>query len=254
MMRWRDGLVSVIVPAYNAERYIRETILSACAQTYGNMEILVVDDASNDRTCDIVQALSAEYAQVRLIRQRKNEGASAARNVALKQAAGRYVAFLDSDDLWRPRKIAMQLEALKNSPAVMCYTAIEMLDAAGGIRKPARHVPDRATYRTLLCNTVMATSSILIDRRRTGDFSMADMRSGQDYATWLSLLRGDKAAVGINAPLTGYRVHKGSLSANKLKSVGQVYSIQRRQEGIGMLPAALHTGCFCVHAFKKYFL
>ena len=244
--------VSVIIPVYNDEAYIGQTIDSVLAQTYRDLEIIVVDDASTDNTPRLVQAYGEA---VRYIRLDHNQGAAVARNAGLFLASGRYVAFLDSDDCWLPTKIEKQLACFKNHPTGFCYTAFERMDRDGRVVKtnlPFRHQID---YRFLLKNTLIATSTVLIDRNRLGDFRMPLMRSGQDYATWLQLLRktevSTEVAQGVEEVLVRYRVGKKSLSSNKWSSIGQVWSIQTRQERIPFLQAAFNTFCFCMNALKK---
>ena len=180
-------------------------------------------------------------------------GAAVARNTALTLACGRYVAFLDSDDSWADDKISKQLTSLTETNAFFSYTAITMVDENGLQIKGKRRVVKKADYRTLLRNTVIATSSVLIDRNKYGTFQMPLIRSGQDYATWLMLLRDGSVAVGIDEALTRYRVGSKSLSSQKTKNYIKVWRIQTQNEGIGKLRAAINTGCYCVNAFIKYF-
>ena len=140
----------------------------------------------------------------------------------------------------------------KNSP--FSYAAIEMIDEEEKIIKGKRKLKATCDYNYLLHNTIIATSSVVIDRNELGDFRMPLRRGGQDYATWLSLLRDGTVAYGINETLVRYRVGKNSLSSNKLKSIKQVWQIQTQDEHINKFFAAFHVGCFAFNAAKKYFL
>ena len=164
------------------------------------------------------------------------------------------IAFLDSDDVWLPEKTERQLGLMKKTGSPLSYTAIEMIGEDGTLIKPHRKVKESVDYRFLLRNTMIATSSVIADRELLYDFRMPLRRSGQDYATWLRLLRGNKVAVGINEVLVRYRISGNSLSSNKFKSVKQVWEIQTRDEGIGKLCAAFNLLCFCFNAFKKHFM
>lgn len=250
-----DGtLVSVITPVYNAERFIAKAIDSVLAQTYPNIEMILVDDRSTDRSAEIIKSYTEKHPNVIYKLQEKNMGAAVARNTALTLARGRYVAFLDSDDIWLPDKTERQLELMKKTGSPLSYTAIEMIGEDGTLIKPHRKVKESVDYRFLLRNTMIATSSVIADRELLYDFRMPLRRSGQDYATWLRLLRGNKVAVGINEVLVRYRISGNSLSSNKFKSVKQVWEIQTRDEGIGKLCAAFNLLCFCFNAFKKHFM
>jgi teichuronic acid biosynthesis glycosyltransferase TuaG len=248
MVSFPNETVSVIIPVFNDEAFLRQAIDSVLAQTYRDLELIVVDDASTDGTPRIVEGYGEA---VRFCRLEKNEGVAVARNTGLSLATGRYVAFLDSDDCWLPTKIEKQVACLKNHPTGFCFTAYERMDSEGKHIKANLPFRQQVDYRLLLKNTLIATSTVLIDRNRLGDFRMPLMRSGQDYACWLQLLRGKETALGLEEVLVRYRVGRKSLSSNKWSSIEQVWSIQTKQEGIPMVQAAFNTLCFCLNALKK---
>lgn len=248
-----DGLVSVIMPIYNAEKYLAGTLNSIFEQDYKNIEIVLVDDCSKDKSAEIIAEFQKSHPEIVYYLQEKNMGAGAARNKALELAKGRYVAFLDSDDIWMPKKIQKQLDLMKLKNTPFSYTAIEMIDENNNTIKPKRNLKETCDYKYLLHNTIIATSSVVIDRNVLGNFRMPLRRGGQDYATWLMLLRNGTVACGINEMLVRYRVANGSLSSNKFKSIKQVWEIQTQDEGINKISAAFHVLCFGFNAFKKYF-
>lgn len=252
--RLEEGLVSIITPVYKAERVIGETIRSVQAQTYRHWEMILIDDCSPDHSAQVIQQLAAEDSRIKYHRLERNSGAAVARNKAISLAKGEYLAFLDSDDLWAPEKLERQLAFMSEHQAAFSFTRIQMIDAEGKIVKADVPIPDKADYKYLLRHTVIATSTVVVNRRLTGDFSMPLRRGGQDYATWLQLLRTTDYAYGLNECLTSYRTGGQSLSSNKFKSIQQVYTIQTEDEHIGKIPAAFNTLCFCIYAFKKYFL
>lgn len=251
--RFDNEIVSVITPVYNAERFLRETVESALNQTYPQMEIILVDDCSPDKSSEIIKELMATYPNIVYHLQPSNMGAGVARNTALELANGRYVAFLDADDVWKPEKTARQLELMKEKGSPFGYTAIEMIDETGKVVKGKRKVREKINYKFLLHNTMIATSTVIIDRKELGDFRMPLRRGGQDYATWLSLLRSGCTAVGINEALEQYRLVSGSLSSNKLKSVKQIWEIQTKDEKIFPLIVLKNIFLYAVNAVMKYF-
>lgn len=251
---YQQGLVSIVTPVYKAAGYIEQTIHSVQAQTYKDWELLLVDDCSPDNSQEIIERLSAEDNRIRYHRLQKNSGAAMARNTAISQAQGEYLAFLDSDDLWEPEKLSRQTQFMKEKGCAFSYTRIRMTDAEGNTVKDNIAVPDKISYRGLLRQTVIATSTVMLNRTMIPDFRMPLRRGGQDYATWLQILRETGYAYGINESLTAYRTSSDSLSSNKLDSIRQVYEIQTQDEHISQLSAAVNTLCFCLYAFKKHYL
>lgn len=249
-----EDRVSVLIPVYNAEKYITRTLESVLSQTYKDIEIVLVDDCSKDSSEKIIARYQEVYPEIVYHLQEKNGGAGVARNKALELASGRYVAFLDSDDMWYPEKIEKQLLLMKKKNTPFTYTAIEMIDEKDVCIKPKRNIKEKCDYNYLLHNTIIATSSVVVDRKYFGDFRMPLRRGGQDYATWLMLLRDGIVAYGINKTFVKYRVSKDSLSSNKFKSIKQVWEIQTKDEKICKILATFHVMCFVFNAFKKYFM
>ncbi len=248
------GMVSVIIPVYNAEKHISNTICSVLKQTYKNIEIIVVDDQSKDKSAEIIKGLQKNNREIVYFLQPENKGAGYARNKGLSIAKGQFVAFLDSDDLWKPEKLNKQIRLLKKKNGSFCFTAIEMIDGKGKIIKNKRPVRDEIDYKVLLSNTMIPTSSVIVDRYRKGDFRMHIRRGGQDYATWLKLLRSGEKAYGINEALVQYRIDGKSLSSNKFKSIKQIWEIQTGEEKIPRVFVIGHIIVWCWNSLKKYFM
>ena len=247
------GMVSAIIPIYNAEKYLDKTLESVLAQTYHNIEIVMVDDRSSDGSAEIIRRYQEKYPQIVYFLQPTNMGAGHARNKALELARGQYVAFLDADDLWKPDKIEKQLKVLSEKKGSFCFTAIEMIDGEGNVIKGKRKVKEEIDYKFLLSNTMIPTSGVMVDRCVKGDFRMHLRRGGQDYATWLKLLRDGTVAYGVDEALVQYRIDGQSLSSNKLKSIGQIWEIQTKDEGIFPVFVAAHILVWCWNSVKKYF-
>lgn len=260
-MNYAADVVSVIIPVYNREFYVGNTIESAINQTYRPLEIIIIDDCSTDKSLDIIKRYAAEYpGRIKCYRLEKNQGVTAARNIGLRFAKGQYIAFQDSDDLWKPDKIVKQIELLKKTNAVLCYTAIEIVNEHNKVIKMKRQVKSKLSYKELLKNTMIATSSVVVDRKVSGRFKMPESRTAdgklfiaEDYATWLKLLRRHGNAVGINEALVQYRKGKGSLSANKFKSLIRVYKTQTRLEHINKRAAVINCVFYILNGVKKHY-
>jgi teichuronic acid biosynthesis glycosyltransferase TuaG len=239
--------VSIVTPCYNLAPYIGACIASVHAQTCDDWEMLVVDDASTDASAELVAEGARRDPRVRLVRSRQNRGAGEARNVALAQAKGRYVAFLDGDDAWAPRKLEVQLEFMASSGIAFSYTGSRRVDAAGNLIRDVRPRP-RFTYRDLLKDTGIVTSSVILDRSMLGPLRFDPRRSRQDLVLWLSILSQGVVAEGILEPLTTYRVTPGSVSGNKAKAMAGTWKVLRAQPGLGPLARVCCFANYVVHA------
>lgn len=249
-----EGLVSIITPVYNAEGVIERTIQSVINQTYRNWELILVDDCAKDNSANIINKMASGEKRIKYLKLEQNSGAAVARNIGIKMASGNYLAFLDADDCWLEDKLQRELDLMKEKDCAFVYAATQMIDEKDQKLGDFTPVPEWTDYKHLLKRTVIATSTVLLDMGKIGDFSMPLRRSGQDYATWLMLLRRVDKAYGINDPLTLYRITPKSLSSNKFKSIKQVYSIQTKDEGLNPFYAGYNTLCFCLYAFKKHFM
>lgn len=246
-----DALVSIVTPAYRAAAFIEETIRSVQAQTYPDFEMLIVDDCSPDDTAQVVQRAADGDARIRLLRQSRNAGPAAARNRALAEARGRWIAFLDSDDLWLPRKLQLQLPFhLANGAKISC-TDFRRIHEAGGESGHLIVAPSWLDYRRLLCNTGIPTSTVLIDRTLTGPFRMKETRC-DDYACWLDLLRPGGFAIGLHEDLMRYRVLQSSWSRNKVKYSRHVWKTYREVEQLGLVQSAWSFANYAVRGVMKY--
>lgn len=238
-------LVSVIMPSFNAERFIAESIESVIAQTVRDWELIVVDDGSTDGTAAIVAAYRQRDPRIRLITQPANRGPAAARNIGLDQAQGELIAFIDSDDVWFPEKTEKQIAAMDRLHADISYTAYVRRRES---RATADVVPAPATvrYERLLRRCVIGCSTGMVRRATGGAVRMPPIRQRQDHGYWLALLRdGSRTAIGVNEPLVSYRVHGASLSANKLVSAAYTWTLLRQVERLPFVKAAW---CFCGYA------
>lgn len=227
-------LLTVIMAAYNAERHIAESIDSVIAQTVSDWELIVVDDGSRDRTTKIVAGYTRVDSRIRLISQPANLGPAHARNLAIEQARGELMAFIDSDDIWFSEKTEKQLSEMQLLGADISYTSY--------IRRRHGHTtgvlvraPERVTYRSMLRRNLIACSTAIVRRTTCGNLRMPHIRRRQDHGYWLALLRdGSRTAIGINEPLVLYRLHRHSLSANKLLAAKYSWKLLREVEGFDL--------------------
>ena len=223
-------LLTVIMPSYNAEPFIAQSIDSVIAQTVEDWELLVVDDASTDATTTLVAHYQRRDRRIRLITQDTNQGAAYARNVGLDQARGDFLAFIDSDDIWFPEKTDQQVTTMEHCRADISYTSYK--------RRQDHHsdgivvtVPEQVDYHSMLRRNLIACSTAIVRRATCGSHRMPLIRRRQDHGYWLSLLRdGSRTAIGITEPLVWYRLHPDSLSANKLIAATYTWKLLREVE------------------------
>jgi teichuronic acid biosynthesis glycosyltransferase TuaG len=243
-------LVSVITPAWNAADYIAVTIESVRAQTMPDWEMLIADDGSDDRTPEIVAGVARSDPRVKLLRCRENGGPARARQVAVDAASGRYLAFLDSDDLWLPAKLERQVAFMAAKEAALSYTSFRRISADGKRTGRPRPIPASLSYRQLLCNTAIATLTAMVDRSIAGAVSITNA-GNEDFCLWLSILRRGHVAHGLREDLARYRVRDNSLSSRPLRSAGWVWHVYRRVEHLSWPDAAWCLTNFAVRAWAK---
>jgi teichuronic acid biosynthesis glycosyltransferase TuaG len=247
----REDLVSIVTPAWRAARFVGETIRSVQAQGHRDWEMLVVDDCSPDDTVAVVSSFADRDPRIRLIRQPANGGPAAARNAALEAATGRYLAFLDSDDLWLPNKLSAQLAFMRAKSVAFSYTEFRRISEDGSRIGDRVQVPDSLTYRQLLCDTSIATSTVMIDRSLAGEFRMKKTYY-DDFTAWLEILRRGHVAYGLHEDLMRYRVVGKSVSRNKLRSATMVWRAYREIEGLGVLDSGWCLLNYAVRGALKY--
>jgi teichuronic acid biosynthesis glycosyltransferase TuaG len=246
-----DDGVSIVTPAYNAQRYIAETVASVQAQTCRDWELIVVDDRSRDATAATVKALAQNDNRVRLIEQEKNGGPARARQAALDVARFRRIAFLDADDLWLPQKLERQLAFMRERGAAFSYTEYRRLSADGARVGRLVRVPARMTYSRLLGNTAIATSTVIVDRGATGPLTMTETYY-DDFVLWLGILKRGFVAHALKEDLMRYRVVAKSVSRNKASSAMHVWRTYRDVERLPLARSAWSFAGYASRALLKY--
>ncbi|SES35672.1 glycosyltransferase family 2 protein [Salisediminibacterium halotolerans] len=230
-----DPRVSIITPAYNAERNIAETIASVQTQTYSDWEIIIVDDQSTDKTVAVIKEMQQKDSRIRLEILETNSGPAVARNKAISLARGRYIAFLDSDDQWLPEKLTKQLQFMAERDAAFSYTDYYLLNDDQTLSENPEKLLDKIDYSKLLKSNVIGCLTVLIDTEKTGPFEMVDIRTRQDYTLWLELMKRGFPAHLLDEPLALYRVGTESISSDKIKMAKQNWHVYRQIEGLNFL-------------------
>ena len=248
----KEELVSVIIPLYNSAQYITPTLESVLNQTFQNFEIILVDDCSKDNTEEVIRQFAEKDERIKYFRQDKNQGAAVARNRGMDEAQGRYIALLDSDDLWTADKLEKQMAIIRSQNTGFVYCAYDYVDAVGNQIKDKVKIKKIAGYKDLLTKTYISTPTVLIDRERTGDKRMPLRRTGQDYAYWLLLLR-ETNAYGIDEALVHVRKRPGSLSKNKMQHLRDIYETQTMFEHIHKWKATINVARYIAFTVRKRF-
>lgn len=240
----RDTLISIIVPVYNAGAYIEETIAMVCAQTYQNWELILVDDCSKDDSRQKIENCMAKGdGRIRLIAKTVNEGAARARNTGLENAQGRFIAFLDADDIWMQDKLEKELQFMQRKQAAFVFTAYEFGDENAKGTGRIVHVPEVLTYRKALSRTIIFTTTVLLDTQKTGwDLIRMPEVKSEDTATWWKILKTGINAYGLDEVLAIYRRPAKSLSSNKVEAIRRIWNLYRKEEKLS-LP------CCCYNLF-----
>jgi len=251
MISINSDLVSIITPAFRSASFISDTIKSVIAQTYSNWEMLITDDCSPDDTIAVIRQWSLVDPRVKLVTRERNGGPALARNAALELAKGRWIAFLDSDDLWLPEKLDRTISHAQKHKAVFVFTGFRRISADGSVTGRYVNIPLALSYRQLLGNTAITTSTVLLDRSVLGDVRMKETYY-DDFDCWLQILKRGHLAIGLNEDLMRYRVMNQSVSRNKRKSALHVWSAYRDLEKLNIASSIWYFGWYAMRAFFKY--
>ena len=244
------GLVSVITPSYNCARFIGATIESVQAQTYPNWGLIIVDDCSTDHSREVIEKYIGEDPRIKLVVLERNSGAAVTRTKAMQLAQGRYMAFLDSDDLWVPDKLERQLEFMNKYHHAFSCTAYEQIDENGNSLNRIIHTKRKVDYNRLLLDCPVGNSTVMYDVAVMGKFEVPDIRKRNDDALWLKMLKREKYIWGIPDVLMQYRIRPGSISIDKLSLIKYHWYLYRDVEHLSVLRSVFHIGYWC---FLKVF-
>lgn len=246
-----ENLVSVITPVYNAEKFIGKTIHSVMSQSYKNLEMILVDDCSLDNSEEIIQRLAKKDLRIKYIKLTQNAGAAVARNTGIENAMGQYIAFIDSDDVWKKEKLEKQIQFMKENNYPFTYTNFEMVTQDGDIINASAPLPYRLDYKGLLKNTAVACSTVVIDRLEIGDFRMPLVRKGQDTATWLKILKSHDYAYLFDEVMGSYRQVPGSISSDKIGALKRTWNTYRNIEKLPLHQAIYYFIFYVGNAIRR---
>jgi teichuronic acid biosynthesis glycosyltransferase TuaG len=223
-------MVSIVMPCFMNERFVGDAIESVIAQTYRNWELIVVDDASKDQSRAVVGAYVQKDSRIMLLKLRRNSGPAVARNTAIAAARGRYIAFLDADDLWMPHKLEAQLSFMQSHQVALSYSDFKIIDAQGKQADIIRRAPDRLDYASLLKENQIGCLAAIYDTQVLGKCYMPEIRKRQDYGLWLQILKQGHVAKKAPGVLARYRISNLSVSSNKLGLIRYNYQLFREVE------------------------
>jgi teichuronic acid biosynthesis glycosyltransferase TuaG len=248
---------SIITATYNSEKFIEETYASILKQTVSDWEWIVTDDFSSDKTRDILQNLAKDDYRIKLIFNKNNLGAGLSRNQSIINSNGQFLAFLDSDDLWRPCKLEKQRSFMLQNNAGICITCETVISEDGSPtgRTIDLYAPKTINYFDLLSKrAVFGCSSVMVDRSIIdSEIIMPELRTGQDYVTWLGLLKIGHNAVLLREPLTSYRLVSNSISKNKIKKAIRQWEIYRSVERVALPSAMYYFANYVIRAITERF-
>ena len=233
-----DKLVSIIMPTYNCAKFIGKTIESVIAQTYENWELIIVDDCSKDNTEEVVSKYKDN--RIKYHRLENNSGAAVARTEAMKKASGRYMAFLDSDDLWKKDKLEKQLEFMNKNNYNFTCTEYEQIDEEGNKLNKVIKVKKRADYNRILLDCPVGNSTVMYNVEKLGKFEVPNIRKRNDDALWLQILKKEKYIYGMPDILMEYRIRSNSISSNKLSLVKYHWQLYREIEHLSVFRSVFH--------------
>ena len=233
-----DPLISIITPAYNAALTLEECYQSLLSQTYTNWEWVVVDDGSSDDTWARISQVAEHDPRVLAFKLAENNGPAVARNFALSRAKGRFIAFLDADDLWMKSKLDAQLSFMLQQKCAFTYSAYEIRDREGKFVATFTP-PERVTLEDLLRSNVIGCLTVMVDRQYFGSIKMPLLRKRQDFGMWLNLLKQSGSARRVPGTLAIYRKQLRSVSSNKLKAIPFTWRVYREVAGLGVIKSLL---------------
>jgi glycosyltransferase involved in cell wall biosynthesis len=245
------GLVSIIMPNYNSARFIKETIESVLAQTYNNWELIIVDDCSTDNSLEIIREYTDN--RIKLLQNQKNCGAATARNNAIEMAEGRWIAFLDSDDLWTPEKLSKQIAYMIENEIAFTYTDYDVVDEQNNIITTFIPKLNICTYTDILKHNYIGCLTVVYDSYKLGKVLMPiDATKREDFACWLSILKSGERAHCLHECLSKYKVHSKSVSSNKFKMMKYQWLVYRKIEKLSLCKSLYYMAHWAIWGVLKY--
>lgn len=244
-----NDLVSIIIPVHNAEKFISDTVATVKSQTYKNWELILVDDGSTDNSLQIITDYESRADNIKVIHLDKASGAANARNQGNLLSKGRYITFLDADDLWDPEKLELQIAFMEENDCGFSYTNYEFADEDGvGIKKIVS-VPEKLVYKQALKNTTIFTSTVMFDLEKIPkELTLMPNVPSEDTATWWQVLRAGYTAYGLKRSLTIYRRSGHTLSSNKIEAIKRAWNLYRNVEHLSLPYSCICFASYAIHA------
>lgn len=246
----KQELISIIIPVYNAEKFLKDTIKTVNEQTYKNWELIFVNDCSTDNSENIINQYLSD--KIKLVNLDKNSGTAMARNAGIKMAKGTYIAFLDADDLWDKKKLEKQIEFMEKKECAFSFTGYEFADEKGIPNGKKVYIPLEMTYKDALKNTTISTITVMFNMNKLTkeEIYMPNVKN-EDTATWWKILRHGYVAYGLNQILSFYRRSSKTRSSNKLKSLRNTWILYRKVEQLSMLTSIYNFLYYVFNAIKR---
>ncbi|MXO03203.1 glycosyltransferase family 2 protein [Flavobacterium sp. HBTb2-11-1] len=234
-----NELVSIIVPTYNTEKFIRQTIESVQNQSYINWEMILADDASTDRTVAIIEEFAQKDNRIKLFKLPENRGNGFARNVALEKATGKYMAYLDADDVWFPEKLEKQIQFLKANNLHFTFSFYDSIDEEGNDLNRTVESPNPLTYKQLFFCNYVGNLTAIYDADYFGKIILETSQKRQDWRIWLTILKQIKIVKPVPESLAFYRIRKDSVSSSKFKLIKHNFGVYRQFHGYNLVFSVL---------------
>lgn len=246
------NLVSIIVPVYNSEKFLEDTIRTIEEQTYTKWELIFVNDCSKDKSTKIIEEKIKENSKIKLINLKQNSGAATARNIGIDNAKGQYIAFLDADDLWNKEKLEKQIKFMKEKECAFSFTDYEFANEEGIGNGKVVNVPLTIDYKQALKNTTIFTTTVMFDLEKIRKQEIYfELIKSEDTATWWKILKKGYIAYGLNENLSYYRRTKGTLSSNKLEAIRRIWNLYRKQEKLNVLYSFYNFCFYAMNAVRR---
>ena len=246
----KDDLISIIIPVYNAEKFLDETINTVLNQTYKNFELILVNDGSKDKSVDVIKKHNDK--RIKLIDNKNNKGAALSRNDGIRKAKGRYICFLDADDLWNKEKLEKQINFMKEKECAFSFTGYEFANENGIPNGKKVFIPKKLNYKSALKNTTISTITVMIDTKKMDkDLIYMNNVKSEDTATWWNILKNGYEAFGLNEILSFYRRSDGTLSSNKIEAIRRIWNLYRNVFKLGFFYSLYNFVFYAINAVKR---
>ena len=242
--------VSIIVPMYNAEKFIRKTIESVLAQTYQNWEMLIMNDVSTDNSLAVVSGYAKKDKRIKIINTEKNVGVVKGRNFLINLANGKYIAFLDADDYWHNEKLTKQIKFMKEKNAnISCTEYTRVKENEEKINDVI--IKEEISYNDMLKNNYLGCLTVIYDAKKIGKRYFKELEKNEDYVLWLEIVKDVDIIYGLKENLAYYRVLDNSRSSNKVKTAKVRWEIYRKIEKLSLLKSLYYFLHYAIRAVLK---